>query len=92
MEINAAAPVITRDEILIHAPITTVCDIQTDIEAWPSWQPGVHVWTLTERYDGVLVHTEDSWEGERPKPRPRKPPRRPLRGWLENLKRAAEKS
>ena len=143
MDINPAAPVITRDEILIDAPITTIWDIQTDIAAWPSWQPdvdgtqvegplavgstfrwqtsglditstveevdaphrivwggsaqgivAVHLWTLTEREDGVLVHTEESWEGE------------PvvaqteilqaaldgsLRGWLENLKRAAEK-
>jgi len=142
MDINTAAPVITRDEILIHAPITTIWDIQTDIAAWPSWQPdvdgaqvegplaigstfrwqtsglditstvaevdaphrivwsgpaqgivAVHVWTLTERDDAVLVHTEESWEGD------------PvlvqtetlqaaldgsLRSWLENLKHAAE--
>jgi uncharacterized protein YndB with AHSA1/START domain len=142
MDINTAAPVITGDEILIHAPITTIWDIQTDIAAWPSWQPdvdgaqvegplavgstfrwqtsglditstvaevdaphrivwggpaqgivAVHVWTLSERDDGVLVHTEESWEGD------------PvlvqtetlqaaldgsLRSWLENLKHAAE--
>lgn len=41
MEINPSAPVITRDEIVIHAPIETVWDIQTDVAEWPSWQPDV---------------------------------------------------
>jgi uncharacterized protein YndB with AHSA1/START domain len=41
MEIDSAAPVITRDEILIHAPIETIWGIQTDVAAWPSWQPDV---------------------------------------------------
>jgi hypothetical protein len=36
MEINSAAPVITRDEILIHAPIGTIWDIQTDVASWPT--------------------------------------------------------
>jgi uncharacterized protein YndB with AHSA1/START domain len=41
MDINADAPVITRDEILIHAPIQIVWDLQTDVPGWPSWQPDV---------------------------------------------------
>jgi uncharacterized protein YndB with AHSA1/START domain len=41
MDIDSAAPVITRDEILIHAPIETIWGIQTDVAAWPSWQPDV---------------------------------------------------
>jgi hypothetical protein len=41
MEINSHAPVITRDEILIHAPIETIWAIQTDVNAWPSRQPDV---------------------------------------------------
>jgi uncharacterized protein YndB with AHSA1/START domain len=41
MEINTDAPVITRDEILINAPIERIWDIQTDVSAWPSWQPDV---------------------------------------------------
>jgi hypothetical protein len=41
MEINSAAPVITRDEILIHAPIETIWDSQTNVVDWPSWQPDV---------------------------------------------------
>jgi len=41
MDINTDAPVITRDEILISAPIQTIWDIQTDVAGWPSWQPDV---------------------------------------------------
>ena len=35
MDINTNAPVITRDEILISAPIQTIWDVQTDVGAWP---------------------------------------------------------
>ena len=41
MDIDTSAPVITRDEILIAAPIETIWRIQTDVAAWPSWQPDV---------------------------------------------------
>ena len=142
MDINADAPVITRDEILISAPIQTIWDIQTDVAGWPSWQPdvdgaeaadpltvgsvfrwqtaglditstveeidaphrivwggpaqgivAVHVWTLDERDDGVLVRTAESWEGE-PVAAQTEPLQAALdgslRAWLENLKRTAE--
>ena len=143
MEINEEAPVITRDEILIDAPIETAWEIQTNVAEWPSWQPeldsahaegplevgsvfrwetagldvtstveeidpprriawrgaapgldSVHIWSFEPWNEGVLVRTEGSWEGD------------PvtanvetmqgaldgsLRGWLENLKGAAEK-
>jgi uncharacterized protein YndB with AHSA1/START domain len=41
MEINEDAPVITRDEIVIQAPIETIWEIQTNVDEWPSWQPDV---------------------------------------------------
>lgn len=41
MDINSAAPVIARDEILISAPIETIWDTQTNIEEWPCWQRDV---------------------------------------------------
>jgi Polyketide cyclase / dehydrase and lipid transport len=41
MEINPDAPVITRDEIVIAAPIEVIWDIQIDVANWPSWQPEV---------------------------------------------------
>ena len=144
MEINTAAPVISRDEILIHAPIETIWGIQTDVTAWPSWQPdvdgakadgplevgsvfrwqtaglditstvreadaphrimwsghaqgivAVHVWTLDPQEDGVLVRTEESWEGDPVNAQVEMLQRAldgSLRNWLENLKRAAEDS
>ncbi|WP_457029176.1 SRPBCC family protein [Kitasatospora sp. P5_F3] len=39
--IDLNAPVITRDDIVIHAPLDRVWRIQTDVENWPSWQPDV---------------------------------------------------
>ncbi|MEU2379067.1 SRPBCC family protein [Streptomyces misionensis] len=41
VQIDAGAPVITRDNILIHAPLQTIWKIQTDVENWPTWQPNV---------------------------------------------------
>ena len=114
VQIDENAPVITRENILIHAPLHTVWKIQTDVEKWPAWQPDVvvvvkdtpgrlrpgsvfrwtteglsitstvkqveygkrlawggpaqgitaiHVWTFTPTHGGVLVHTEESWDG-----------------------------
>ncbi|RKT09258.1 polyketide cyclase/dehydrase/lipid transport protein [Streptomyces sp. 1114.5] len=41
VQIDQQAPVITRTDILIHAPLHTVWKIQTDVENWPTWQPNV---------------------------------------------------
>ncbi|MEU1418374.1 SRPBCC family protein [Kitasatospora sp. NPDC005751] len=41
VRIDPRAPVITRDDIVIHAPLERIWRIQTDIGAWPSWQPDV---------------------------------------------------
>jgi len=142
MEINADAPVIARGEIMVHAPIESVWEIQTGVTAWPSWQPtveavqadgplavgstfrwqtaglditstvaefdaprriawsgragaivAIHVWELTTREDGVLVRTEESWEGAEVSAQAAMLQAAldgSLRGWLENLKRAAE--
>ncbi|MFD5063980.1 SRPBCC family protein [Streptomyces sp. NPDC058394] len=142
--IDATAPVITRDDILIRAPRSTVWAVQTHVANWPSWQPGVtavrrtdtgrlrvgstfiwdveglhvtstvsqvepgrrivwggtgngitavHVWTLTPTRDGVLVHTEESWQGapvDADVPTAQAALDASLRAWLENLKRASE--
>ena len=144
VDINAEAPVVTRDEIVIRAPIQTIWDIQTDVSGWPSWQPdvdgaeadgpltegsvfrwqtaglditstvekvdaprrivwggpaqgivAVHVWTLEEQDEGVLVRTAESWEGEPVRAQPETLQAAldgSLRAWLENLKRTAESS
>src|SRR2546429_8272312 len=57
MDINTAAPVIV-DRRRGRRPRRIV---------WGGPAQGivaVHVWTLEPREDGVLVHTEESWEGE----------------------------
>jgi len=41
MDINRNAPVITRDEIVIAAPLSTVWKVLTDIAAWPEWQQDI---------------------------------------------------
>ena len=41
MDINEDAPVITREEIVIRAPIETIWEVQTNVDDWPSWQPDV---------------------------------------------------
>jgi uncharacterized protein YndB with AHSA1/START domain len=142
MDINPTAPVLTRDEILIDAPLAVVWRMQTDIAAWPRWRPqvstahfegdlavgsvfhweeggleitstvreispprrlvwdgrargiyAIHVWQFTPTDRGVLVHTEESWEGE--PVRAQLATLEPLlngaiRTWLTNLKHAAE--
>ncbi len=30
-----------RTETVVHAPLHTVWKLQTDVERWPSWQPGI---------------------------------------------------
>ena len=53
----------------------------------------VHVWTMTPREEGVLVKTEESWDGEPVRAQPEEMQRAlddSLRGWLQNLKHKAE--
>ncbi len=41
MEINQTAVLKTSKEIEIQAPVDKVWDIQTNIDAWPEWQPEI---------------------------------------------------
>ena len=41
MDINRNAPVITRDAIVIAAPLSTVWNLLIDIAAWPEWQQDI---------------------------------------------------
>lgn len=50
MNINHNAPVISRGEITINAPIETVWDIMADIDNWPRWNHDVE----EARLDGPL--------------------------------------
>jgi uncharacterized protein YndB with AHSA1/START domain len=41
MDINQNAPVSASADILIHAPLRLVWEIQTDIDNWKKWNPDV---------------------------------------------------
>jgi len=61
MDINSSAPAFARKEIIIHAPVEKVWQIQTDIENWPKWQPDVN----TAKLDGSLdVGTIFHWKAK----------------------------
>lgn len=58
-DIDRAAPVVTHDEITIQAPIATVWDMLTDIDAWPEWNRDVR----SARLHGPLeAGTEFTWK------------------------------
>ena len=142
MDINENAPVITRDEILIDAPLERVWGLHTDISSWSEWLPDIdastiegplavgtvfrwqtyglsiestiqeidpprrivwsgpaqgitatHVWTMTPSVDGVVVRTEESWDGDPVHAQPKEMQQAldgSLRAWLESLKDKAE--
>src|SRR5215204_3363241 len=46
MDIDENAPVITRDEILIDAPLGTVWGLHTDISSWSEWLPDIDSSTI----------------------------------------------
>jgi hypothetical protein len=41
MEINSNAPVISRHEITINAPLESAWLLQTEIDSWPQWNPEI---------------------------------------------------
>jgi|SRR5579859_7858479 len=49
-EIDRTAPIISRGDIFIKAPIETVWHIQTNISGWTTWRPTVSA----AHYDGQL--------------------------------------
>jgi uncharacterized membrane protein len=46
MELEQNAPLKARQELLVDAPVARVWAVQTDIAAWPKWQPDVSSATL----------------------------------------------
>ncbi len=46
MDIDENAPVITRVEILIDAPLGTVWSLHTDISSWSEWLPDIDASTI----------------------------------------------
>lgn len=50
MNIDTNAPAFARREILIHAPVEKVWQIQSDIENWSAWNPDI----TSAKLDGGL--------------------------------------
>jgi hypothetical protein len=142
MDIDVNAPVITRDEVLIDAPLGTIWSLQSDISSWSEWLPdidastvegplevgtifrwqtyglsiestiqeidaprrivwsglaqgitAIHAWTITPSEDRVLVHTEESRDGDPVRAQPEEMQQAldgSLRAWLQSLKHKAE--
>jgi uncharacterized protein YndB with AHSA1/START domain len=142
MDIDENAPVISREEILVDAPLDTVWSLHTDISSWSEWLPEIdastlegpldvgtffrwqtsglsiessieeieplrrivwsgsaqgimamHVWTMTPGENGVIVRTEESWDGEPVRAQPEEMQLAldgSLLGWLQSLKHEAE--
>lgn len=51
MDIDTCAPAFARREIVIHAPVEKVWQIQTDIENWSQWQPDI----ISAKLEGALT-------------------------------------
>ncbi|MBB5463859.1 SRPBCC family protein [Paraburkholderia sp. Cpub6] len=59
VSIDQAAPVVSRHDVDIDAPLSTVWAVQTNISAWPTWRPTV----TAAHFDGRLaVGSAFKWE------------------------------
>ncbi len=57
MDIDENAPVITRYEILIDAPLGTVWSLHTDISSWSEWLPDIDASTIEGPMEvGTVFH------------------------------------
>jgi uncharacterized protein YndB with AHSA1/START domain len=59
MEINSNAPIISRHEITISAPLETVWRVLTQIDSWSDWNPDIAKANLT---GPITVGTVFYWE------------------------------
>ncbi len=61
MDIDTNAPVFARKEIIIHAPVEKVWQIQTDIENWNKWQTDI---TSTKLDGDLKAGTTFRWKAQ----------------------------
>jgi hypothetical protein len=55
--VDRDAPVVVSDEILVHAPVEVVWDLQTDVSDWPAWRTGIESAELVGRFEvGATFH------------------------------------
>ena len=61
MDIDTSAPAFSRKEIIIHAPVEKVWQIQTGIESWSKWQPDI----ASAKLEGALaIGTVFRWKAK----------------------------
>lgn len=141
--IDQKAPVISRKEIFVAAPLSRVWQLHTDINNWPNWNKGItkaqlngplkagrsfdwtagglaitstisevvpqqrlvwsgpaqglmgiHVWTFKAVNGGVLLQTEESWDGEPVRAQPtlmQQTLDQSIQAWLGAIKQQAER-
>ncbi len=61
MNINRNAPAFARRELLIHAPVEKVWQIQTDLENWPKWQSEI---AFVRLEGGLAEGTTFRWKAQ----------------------------
>jgi uncharacterized protein YndB with AHSA1/START domain len=58
-EINSNAPVVSRHEIAINAPLESVWRVFTEIDRWPEWNPDIPKATVAGLIAvGTVIHWE----------------------------------
>lgn len=62
VDIDRLAPVIAHHEIDIDAPLETVWELHTDVDAWPSWHPEVTSATLVGAFVAGSSFTWTSYD------------------------------
>jgi uncharacterized protein YndB with AHSA1/START domain len=59
MEINSNAPIVSRHEVAINAPLESVWRVFTEIDSWPEWNPDITKATVA---GPIAVGTVIHWE------------------------------
>jgi uncharacterized protein YndB with AHSA1/START domain len=59
MEINSNAPIVSRHEVAINAPLESVWRLFTKIDGWPEWNPDIPKATVAGPIAvGKVIHWE----------------------------------
>ncbi|WP_394824513.1 SRPBCC family protein [Pendulispora albinea] len=63
--IERGARIRAEADTVIHAPLSTIWNLQTDVERWPSWQPGV---LTSKRLDSGPLKSQSAFRWTTPAP------------------------
>jgi len=66
VEINSNAPVISRHEITISAPLESVWQVHTEIDRWTQWNPGHREGAPIRRFSVAFVAQGSRRTGSQP--------------------------